>query len=112
MCPKRDTESTSRAEVRGCCSDPFLAFSAGNARQSDLAVHAFNTPPTVETTRAHTHARKAVSFHCGKKQVSVCPMAVAVSLLVALQGAIELTPENWDKETSGKTAFVKFLAPW
>ena len=39
-------------------------------------------------------------------------MAVAVSLLVALQGAIELTPENWDKETSGKTAFVKFLAPW
>jgi len=26
--------------------------------------------------------------------------------------AMELTPENWDKETAGKTVFVKFLAPW
>ena len=26
--------------------------------------------------------------------------------------AIELTPDNWDAETSGKTAFIKFFAPW
>jgi len=29
-------------------------------------------------------------------------------------GAIELTPDNFDKEVlqSGKAAFIKFLAPW
>jgi hypothetical protein len=26
--------------------------------------------------------------------------------------AIELTPDNWDSATSGKTVFIKFLAPW
>lgn len=26
--------------------------------------------------------------------------------------AIELTPENWDEQTAGKTAFIKFYAPW
>jgi len=26
--------------------------------------------------------------------------------------ALELTPDNWDAETSGKTVFIKFLAPW
>lgn len=26
--------------------------------------------------------------------------------------AIELTPDNWDSETSGKSVFVKFFAPW
>jgi hypothetical protein len=32
--------------------------------------------------------------------------------LVASALGIELTPENWDAETSGKTVFIKFLAPW
>jgi len=27
-------------------------------------------------------------------------------------GAMELTKANWDEQTSGKTVFVKFLAPW
>jgi len=30
----------------------------------------------------------------------------------ALAAAIELTPDNWEKETAGKTVFIKFLAPW
>ena len=25
---------------------------------------------------------------------------------------MELTPDNWDKETAGKTVLVKFQAPW
>jgi len=25
---------------------------------------------------------------------------------------IELTPDNWDEQTAGKTVFIKFLAPW
>lgn len=32
--------------------------------------------------------------------------------LFATAGAIELTPDNWDDATAGKTVFVKFLAPW
>jgi len=32
--------------------------------------------------------------------------------LLAPASAIELTPDNWDAETSGKTAFIKFFAPW
>ena len=32
---------------------------------------------------------------------------------VALSGtALELTPDTWDSETSGKTVFVKFFDPW
>jgi hypothetical protein len=32
--------------------------------------------------------------------------------LTAGAGATELTKENWDSATAGKTVFVKFLAPW
>jgi hypothetical protein len=32
--------------------------------------------------------------------------------LLAAARAIELTPETWDAETSGKSVFIKFLAPW
>ncbi|KAL7438971.1 hypothetical protein ACHAXM_006594 [Skeletonema potamos] len=44
-------------------------------------------------------------------------MIKQLSLLLALIGApavsaIELTPANWDEQTSGKTVFLKFYAPW
>jgi hypothetical protein len=32
--------------------------------------------------------------------------------LFGVASAIELTPDNWDSETAGKTVFIKFLAPW
>jgi len=32
--------------------------------------------------------------------------------LAAGANALELTPDNWDTETGGKTVFIKFLAPW
>ena len=35
-----------------------------------------------------------------------------VLALLAGAAALELTPENWDEKTAGKTVFVKFLAPW
>jgi len=35
-----------------------------------------------------------------------------LGLLAATANAIELTPANWEAETSGKTVFIKFLAPW
>jgi len=36
----------------------------------------------------------------------------AVASALACVGAMELTSANWDEATSGKTIFVKFLAPW
>eukprot|EP00804_Cyclotella_cryptica_P026089 CCRYP_013950-RB/>CCRYP_013950-RB protein AED:0.22 eAED:0.22 QI:165/0.5/0.66/1/0.5/0.66/3/0/208 len=38
--------------------------------------------------------------------------ALFLAALFAPASAIELTPDNWDAETSGKTAFIKFFAPW
>eukprot|EP00429_Kryptoperidinium_foliaceum_P018628 CAMPEP_0176036814 /NCGR_PEP_ID=MMETSP0120_2-20121206/18234_1 /TAXON_ID=160619 /ORGANISM="Kryptoperidinium foliaceum, Strain CCMP 1326" /LENGTH=217 /DNA_ID=CAMNT_0017370201 /DNA_START=66 /DNA_END=719 /DNA_ORIENTATION=- len=43
-------------------------------------------------------------------------MALRVAALLfaaaAQTGAIELSKETWDKETAGKSVFVKFFAPW
>jgi hypothetical protein len=44
-------------------------------------------------------------------------MIKQLALLLALVGApavsaIELTPDNWDQQTDGKTVFLKFYAPW
>jgi len=39
--------------------------------------------------------------------------AVVLGLLLGVQvNGLELTPDNWDSETAGKTTFIKFLAPW
>jgi len=32
--------------------------------------------------------------------------------LAASANAVELTLENYDEHTAGKTVFIKFLAPW
>jgi hypothetical protein len=32
--------------------------------------------------------------------------------LVVAASAVELTPDNFDEMTSGKSVFIKFLAPW
>jgi len=37
---------------------------------------------------------------------------LALLALVAGASAIELTPDNFDDETAGKSVFIKFLAPW
>jgi len=38
--------------------------------------------------------------------------ALALLVLVAAASALELTPDNFDAETNGKSVFIKFLAPW
>ena len=35
-----------------------------------------------------------------------------IATLAFSASAIELTPDTWDAQTSGKTVFVKFFAPW
>jgi hypothetical protein len=37
---------------------------------------------------------------------------VVLSLFAVTASALELTPDNWDSETAGKTVLIKFLAPW
>ena len=37
---------------------------------------------------------------------------VVLSLIAVTASALELTPDNWDSETAGKTVLIKFLAPW
>lgn len=37
---------------------------------------------------------------------------IVLFTLATASTAIELTPANWDSETSGKSVFVKFFAPW
>jgi len=32
--------------------------------------------------------------------------------LAFVASATELTPDNWDDATAGKTVFIKFQAPW
>jgi len=36
---------------------------------------------------------------------------VALALL-ASASAVELTPDNFDEMTAGRSVFIKFLAPW
>jgi hypothetical protein len=41
-------------------------------------------------------------------------IALVSALVASASAALELTPDNYDKEVtaSGKSAFIKFLAPW
>jgi hypothetical protein len=39
-------------------------------------------------------------------------LLLALGAMAISANALELTPDNWDKETGGKTVFIKFLAPW
>lgn len=36
----------------------------------------------------------------------------AVALVASTANAVELTPDNYDEMTAGKTVFIKFFAPW
>jgi hypothetical protein len=35
-----------------------------------------------------------------------------LGLLASTATAVELTPDNYDEMTAGKTVFIKFFAPW
>tara|TARA_B100000780_G_scaffold216356_1_gene155722 strand:+ start:1411 stop:1650 length:240 start_codon:yes stop_codon:yes gene_type:complete len=47
-----------------------------------------------------------------KNNISNMFTKVLIAATMALSSAVELTPDNWDSETSGKTVFIKFQAPW
>lgn len=37
---------------------------------------------------------------------------LTLAAVTTMAFGLELTPENWDEQTAGKTVFVKFFAPW
>jgi hypothetical protein len=39
-------------------------------------------------------------------------MLVLLPGLISSVGALELTPDNFEEQTAGKTVFIKFQAPW
>ena len=39
-------------------------------------------------------------------------MKFLIATMFCLAGATELTPDNWDELTAGKTVFIKMFAPW
>jgi len=39
-------------------------------------------------------------------------LALVALALVAVASATDLTPDNYDEMTAGKSVFIKFLAPW
>ena len=38
--------------------------------------------------------------------------SVLLLAFASLTSAIELTPENYEDQTAGKSVFLKFFAPW
>jgi hypothetical protein len=38
--------------------------------------------------------------------------ALILAAAASTASAIELTPENYEAETAGKSVFIKFFAPW
>ena len=51
------------------------------------------------------------SIWAGVKQVTMLRTTMFLTAATATMG-LELTPDTWDVETSGKTVFLKFFAPW
>jgi hypothetical protein len=39
-------------------------------------------------------------------------LLASVAMAVVSASEFELTPDNYDEKTAGKTVFIKFLAPW
>ena len=57
-------------------------------------------------------ARQATWRHSRLLDMAALRLLVAVGALATAHGALELTEDNWDSALAGKSAFVKFLAPW
>ena len=52
-------------------------------------------------------------IHCERYPFTMKSALFALAaLLVGTASAVELTPDNYDELTAGKTVFIKFLAPW
>jgi len=68
---------------------------------TDIMTVPFFTPP----------ALVFCAYLCPRNFQMLSKIVLALGLLAG-SSAVELTPDNFDEMTAGKTAFIKFLAPW
>ena len=59
-----------------------------------------------------TDSSKSSSFADVALSTTMLRLATPLLLLATAHGALELTEDNWNSALAGKSAFVKFLAPW
>ena len=67
-----------------------------------------------EQSTDHHHSDSPNRRSVAKMKSMILAVALMGLVLGANAGAVDLTAKNFDKEVfeSGKSAFVKFLAPW
>ena len=65
--------------------------------------------PFPVTNPNQTHKK---TTHHTKSKDRMKSVAALLLTLCATSSAIELTPDNWDEVTAGKTVFLKMFAPW
>jgi len=75
--------------------------------------------PVAWLLKSKVHRTTVISFSCSIiKKLCEIPFTMKsalfalVGLLAGTASAVELTPDNYDELTAGKTVFIKFLAPW
>jgi len=56
-------------------------------------------------------AQVLMGFEREPQHATMAKLFLALGLCLQVSG-VELSQDNWEAETSGKTVFVKFLAPW
>jgi len=47
-----------------------------------------------------------------KNSLQLTTLLVGLFAHAAFAATVELTPDNFDEMTAGKTVFIKFFAPW
>ena len=101
-----------------------LDAAVGTAPAVGALAHAADAPPVeaalrgaqplaaVETREAQAAVARAID--AASAVAAAAASAAELGAVGAANAALELTPDNFDAEVknSGKSAFIKFLAPW
>lgn len=68
-------------------------------------------PSATQAIQPSRFDRVLLALGCGIVVVC-CAVAIVVTMYVNSSGGIELTKQSWERQSEGKTVFVKFQAPW
>ena len=67
---------------------------------------------TCVTLPLRAHIRLFWGVREANRKMAALRLLVAVGAVATAHGALELDMDNWDGALAGRSAFVKFLAPW
>ncbi|CAK0903556.1 unnamed protein product [Prorocentrum cordatum] len=101
------------------------AVSGGSEEKTSAEPKVAGASPARDSTPAPKDKKKSPQEVSQPEGTSTSTILIVVTIIVAIIGAVggvyywwnlpkegELTKSTWDDATSGKTVFVKFLAPW